>query len=163
MRVRHAVTALVSTIGLVVAVATPVAAAPDTTTLVLRQDAPAIVPLSEAVAGTTGYTFAYEAILRAPGGKRVGLLSGVVQTIDVTLGKVEEEVRHREIVFGLRGGQLVAQGVSAYPASQTEVAANRPVVIAIVGGTGDYIGARGEVTTSRRADGSYRHVITLLK
>lgn len=163
MRVRHAVTALMSTIALALAVATPVAAAPDTTTLVLRQDAPVIVPLSETAAGATGYAFAYEAVLRGPAGKRVGLLSGVVQTIDVTLGKVEEEIRHREVVFGLRGGQLVAQGVSAYPASQTEVAANRPVVIAIVGGTGDYIGARGEVTTSRRADGTYRHVITLLR
>ena len=163
MRVRHAVTALVSSIALALVVATPVAAAPDATTIVLRQDAPVIVPLSQAVAGATGYSFAYEAVLRGPAGKRVGLLSGVVMTIDVTLGQVAEEVRHREIVFGLRGGQLVAQGVSAYPASQVEVAANRPVVIAIVGGTGAYIGARGEVTTSRRADGSYRHVITLLR
>lgn len=163
MLVRHAVAALVSTLGLAVGVAAPAAAAPDTTTIVLRQDAPVIAPLSEAVAGSTGYAFAYEAVLRGPGGKRVGLLSGLVQTVDVTLGKAEDEVRHREIVFGLKGGQLVAQGVSAYPASTTEVAANRPVVIAIVGGTGDYIGARGEVTTSRRADGSYRHVITLLR
>lgn len=163
MRLPHAVTALVSTIGLALAVATPVAAAPDTTTIVLRQDAPVIVPLSEAVAGATGYSFAYEAVLRGSAGKRVGLLSGVVLTIDVTLGQVDEEIRHREIVFGLRGGQLIAQGVSAYPSSLTEVAANRPVVIAIVGGTGDYIGARGEVRTSRKADGTYRHAITLLR
>lgn len=163
MRVRHAVTALVSTLGLALAVATPVAAAPETTTIVLRQDAPVIAPLPGAVAGSTGYSFAYEAILRGPAGKRVGLMSGVVLTVDVTVGVVVEETRHREVVFALRGGQLVAQGVSLYPASQVQIAANRPVVIAIVGGTGDYLGARGEVTTSRRADGSYRHVITLLK
>lgn len=90
-------------------------------------------------------------------------LSGVVLTHDVTLAGAAEEIRHREIAFTLRGGQLIAQGVSAYPDSLTEVAANRPVVIAIVGGNGDYIGARGEVTTSRKANGTYRHVITLLR
>jgi hypothetical protein len=162
MRMRHAVTALVSTLGLVLAVATPVVAAPDTTTIVLRQEAPVIVPLSQEVAGASGYSFAYEAVLRGSGGKRVGLMSGVVLTIDVTLGQEIDEIRHRELVFTLKGGQLVAQGVSEYPAAQTEVAASRPVVIAIVGGTGDYLGARGEVTTTRRANGTYRHVITLL-
>jgi hypothetical protein len=163
MRVRHAVTALVSTIGLALGVAGPVAAAPDTTTIVLRQDAPSITPLPGAVVGETGYSFAYEAVLRGSTGKRVGLMSGVVLTVDSSLGTVIEETRHREVVFALRGGQLVAQGISAYPSSQVQIAANRPVVIAIVGGTRDYLGARGEVRTTRRADGTYRHVITLLK
>ncbi len=163
MHIRLSVTALAVATGLAVAVAAPAAAAPDTTTIVLRQDAPVIAPLPGAQAGETGYSFAYEAVLRATGGKRLGLMSGVVQTIDVTVEGSFEEVRHREIVFSLKGGQLVAQGVSIYPDSETEVAAKRPVVIAIVGGTGDYLGASGEVRTTRRADGSYRHVITLLR
>jgi hypothetical protein len=163
MSLRRTVTALVGTVALALALATPAAAAPDTTTIVLRQDAPSIVPLPGAAAGATGYSFAYEAVLRGSTGKRVGLMSGVVLTVDVTLGQVVEETRHREIVFALKGGQLVAQGVSAYPASQVQIAASRPVVIAIVGGTGDYLGARGEVTSRRLADGTYRHVITLLK
>lgn len=163
MRIRQSVTALAAATGLALAVATPVAAAPDTRTIVLRQDAPVIVTLPGAAAGATGYSFAYEADLRGSAGKRIGLLSGVVLAVDATIDGIAEETRHREMVFALKGGQLVAQGVSTYPDSQLEIAAKRPVVIAIVGGTGDYLGARGEVTTTRRADGSYRHVITLLR
>jgi hypothetical protein len=37
------------------------------------------------------------------------------------------------------------------------------VRIAVVGGTGKYIGARGQMVTTRRDDGTYRHVLTLLK
>lgn len=163
MRVRHAVTALVSVMGLALAVAAPATAAPSTTQIVLRQEAPVIVPLTEVAAGATGYSFAYEGVLRNAAGKRVGLLSGVVQTIDATLAGVAEETRHREIVFSLKGGQIVAQGVTNYVDSQSEVAKNRPVVIAVIGGTREYMGARGQVVTTRQADGSYRQVITLLK
>ena len=40
---------------------------------------------------------------------------------------------------------------------------NAPVTIAVVGGTGKYRSAKGEVVTTKRADGSYRHVIILDK
>jgi hypothetical protein len=32
----------------------------------------------------------------------------------------------------------------------------------VVGGTGDFMGARGQVATTRNDDGSYRHEFTLL-
>jgi len=35
--------------------------------------------------------------------------------------------------------------------------------LAILGGTGKYMGARGEVTSTRNADGSYTQAFTLLK
>lgn len=52
---------------------------------------------------------------------------------------------------------------SLYPAPDPEPRPNAPVVIAVIGGTGAYIGASGEVTTTRQADGSYRQVITLVE
>ena len=167
MRIRTAIVVLAATItataALGVGAAMPATAAPDTTRIVLVQDDPIIVRVSDETAGTTGYEFTFEAPVRTPAGKRVGALSGAVLTVDATLDGVTEEIRHRDLVFSLKGGQLVAKGVSRYPAAQAELEAGRPFVIAIVGGTGRYIGARGEVRTSPRADGTYRHVITLLK
>ncbi len=34
---------------------------------------------------------------------------------------------------------------------------------AVAGGTGDFMGARGQVATTRNDDGSYRHEFTLLE
>jgi alpha-D-ribose 1-methylphosphonate 5-triphosphate synthase subunit PhnG len=35
-------------------------------------------------------------------------------------------------------------------------------VRAVIGGTGDYIGATGQITTTRNDDGSYDHVVELI-
>ena len=167
MRIRAAARLLavsvIATSVLGLGLAMPATAAPDTTKIVLLQDDPTIVRVSDEAAGATGYELTFEAPVRKPAGKRVGALSGAILTVDATLDGVTEEIRHRNLVFSLAGGQLVAQGVSRYPAARAELAAGRPFVIAIVGGTGRYIGARGEVRTTQRADGSYRHVITLLR
>jgi hypothetical protein len=42
------------------------------------------------------------------------------------------------------------------------MAAGAAQLRAVVGGTGDFIGARGQVATTRNDDGSYRHEFTLL-
>ncbi len=75
------------------------------------------------------------------------------------------EVRFRTLIFQLPRGQLVAQGASSYAIGPDFVPlnVNEPVVIAVTGGTGACIGATGEVRTTRRADGTYRQVITLLR
>jgi hypothetical protein len=39
----------------------------------------------------------------------------------------------------------------------------RPPTIAIIGGTGKYIGASGEVETRKDADGTFRYIFKLLK
>ena len=52
--------------------------------------------------------------------------------------------------------------LSYYDPGQREMKTSRPVVRAVVGGTGDYIGARGEVRTEHLPDGTYEHVFTLL-
>ncbi len=77
----------------------------------------------------------------------------------------EATVRYRELVFALAGGQIVALGTSIYAARTTTNFEdnNAPVRIAVVGGTGKYRSAHGEVITTKRADGSYRHVIILDK
>ena len=163
MRVRHALIGALCALGLTFAAAAPAVAAPDTTTIVLVQAKPVIVQLSTAALGQTGYSFAFAADLSTAAGKRAGVLAGTVLTVDVAADRVMDTARHRQLVFRLKGGQLMAQGLSFYPAASAELAAMRPVVIAIVGGTGKYIGASGEVKTTRQADGTYRHVITLVR
>ena len=163
MRVRPALIGALCALGLTFAAAAPAVAAPDTTTIVLVQGIPVISQLSTEAVGQTGHSFAFEADLSTPAGKRAGVVAGVVLTVDVALDGVIDESRHRNLVFRLKGGQLVAQGLSFYPAANAELAAKRPAMVAIVGGTGAYIGASGEVRTTRQADGTYRHVITLVR
>ena len=59
--------------------------------------------------------------------------------------------------------QIIAFGVADYSASAPEFDAGQPVVRPVLGGTGKYIGARGQVTSTRNGDGSYTQVFTLLK
>jgi len=103
--------------------------------------------------------------IRNASGKRNGLLSGQTSVIDLSRGGEGDVVRYRELVFAFNGGQIVALGTSIYAAQGTTNFRNdnAPVTIAVVGGTGKYRSAKGEVVTTKRADGSYRHVIILDK
>src|SRR5436190_11514659 len=65
--------------------------------------------------------------------------------------------------FADRKDQIIAFGVADYTPSAPEFDARQPAVRAILGRTGKYMGARGQVTTTRSADGSYTQVFTLLK
>jgi hypothetical protein len=59
--------------------------------------------------------------------------------------------------------QIVAFGAADYSPSAPEFEAGRSAVRPVLGGTGKYIGARGQVTSTRNSDGSYTQVFTLLK
>ena len=50
-----------------------------------------------------------------------------------------------------------------YPGNAAEFDAGQPVVRAILGGTGKYMGARGQLISTRNADGSYAQVFTLVR
>jgi hypothetical protein len=65
--------------------------------------------------------------------------------------------------FADRKDQIIAFGVSDYSPSAAEFEAGQPTVRAILGGTGKYMGARGQLASTRNADGSYTQVFTLLK
>jgi len=56
--------------------------------------------------------------------------------------------------------QIVALGAFDYPATAGEFEAGQPVVRAI---HGKYMGARGQMTSTRNGDGWYTQVFTLLK
>jgi hypothetical protein len=65
--------------------------------------------------------------------------------------------------FADRKDQIIAFGVADYSPSAAEFEAGQPTVRAILGGSGKYMGARGQLASTRNADGSYTQVFTLLK
>ena len=65
--------------------------------------------------------------------------------------------------FGDHQDQIIVFGVTDYSPSASEFEPGQPVVRAILGGTGKYMGARGQLASTRNGDGSYTQVFTLLK
>jgi hypothetical protein len=155
-----AVGALVISVGIV----SPANAA--TNKIVVIQEAPVLKHNEEIVEiGQHGSILYFEAQLRSISDKRLGVLTGQTSVIDVSPEADKVIVRYRELVFAFAGGQIVALGTSIYAARGTTNFSNNnaAVTIAVVGGTGKYRSAQGEVNTTKRADGSYRHIIVLDK
>lgn len=75
----------------------------------------------------------------------------------------DREERLLTAVFDLPEGQIVVEGLSFYKSEATKLEKSEPYVRAIVGGTGAYVGARGEVSTIHNEDDTYTHTIKLLK
>ena len=69
------------------------------------------------------------------------------------------------LFFTFDGGknQIIAFGAADYSPAAPEFDAGQPVVRPVLGGTGKYMGARGQVTSTRNAGGSYTQTFTLLK
>jgi hypothetical protein len=92
-----------------------------------------------------------------------GALIGSLLTVDLPDAAGEEfEGRLGNLLFRFGDDTLVVAGGTEYPAEQPEMQASSPQLRAVVGGTGRYVGARGEVLTERLPDGTYRHTFTLL-
>ena len=96
---------------------------------------------------------------------REGVLRRLLVTVDIPdeAGDLLED-RVGQLVFDLgEGDSLVVAGASVYETEADEMTPGAPQVRAVVGGTGQYLGARGEVETIRNADGSYEHEFTILE
>jgi hypothetical protein len=133
----------------------------------IHQDAPVIVPLDTGAAGpTAGDSFYFHAALRvAPAGPVVGEVFGtkvVVKTATVEQPLVEQRITNLVFTFNDRRHQIVVAGVADYPVADAEFDPDQPVVRAIVGGTGQFIGARGELTTTRHPMDGYTQAFALI-
>ncbi|MDP4803769.1 MAG: hypothetical protein NWR45_02320 [Candidatus Nanopelagicales bacterium] len=165
LRTVGAVAATALAAGAVIPLAPMAVAAPSVTTIVLTQSVPVIVhdEGSDAKSARGDLTFFESKLTKA--GKSFGTLSGVLEAHDVVADGANLETRLRTLVFELPKGQIVAAGASTYETGPDFVplkAGNR-VVIAITGGTGAYLGASGELVTTRNADGTYRQVLRLIR
>jgi GTPase SAR1 family protein len=93
-----------------------------------------------------------------------GTLRGNLLTSDVPDDTSEVfEARIGSLVFHLGGeDSTIVHGSAVDPDGVVEMATNVDQVRAVIGGTGTYFGARGQVTTTRNDDGTDAHHFELL-
>jgi hypothetical protein len=109
-----------------------------------------------------GDILAFEAGFTTEGGK-TGIMSGIITTVSIPEKEGEFFDRVGNIVLDFGGiDSLVVAGNSVYAVSAGEMVVDAPQVRAITGGTGRFIGARGQITTTRRDAGHYDHKIELV-
>ena len=141
---------------------------PSTETLTVYEDAPTLKLLDLGPPGNSPgdvYHF-FAALHSSPGGPVTGEVFGSKTLIKMATDanpNLETRATVLFFTFANRQDQIVALGARGYPPTAGEFDAGQSVVRAILGGTGKYIGARGELTSTRNGDGSYTQVFTLLK
>ena len=130
----------------------------------VRQEVPVLVTIDVGEPGAShGDILAFEAAISREDGT-AGILRGMLTTVDIPDGDDLLEDRVGQLVFDLGDGDmLVVAGASVYAPATVEMTADNAQVRAVIGGTGDFIGARGQVTTVRAADGHYDHAFELLE
>jgi hypothetical protein len=121
---------------------------------------PTLFTYNNAPGEVPGRNTYYAAELTKSSGEAFGLLTGHDSSI-VPFQVNQEEARLRTLIFRLPEGQIVAMGNSVYPNGAVEIEPNASITIAVTGGTGEYIGARGEVISTKNEDGTYTHEFIL--
>jgi hypothetical protein len=102
----------------------------------------------------------------SPGGPVIGEVFGSKTLIKLATDANPDVERRATVLFfkfGDHQDQIVVYGITDYSSTNGEFAAGQPVVRPILGGTGKYMGARGQLTSTRNSDGTYTQVFTLLK
>jgi hypothetical protein len=136
-----------------------------TRTFELTQQPPTLHPIDLHIEGASVADMVlYEAAIAGEQGES-GTLTGFLITADMPDAETGDTHQDRlgQLSFDLgHGNSLVIAGEAIYPGEDVEMTANAEQLRAVVGGTGDFLGARGQVATTRNDDGSYGHEFTLL-
>ena len=141
---------------------------PSTETFTVYEDAPKMSLLDLGAPGNSlGDVYHFSAPLHSErGGPVTGELIGsktLVKMPSDASPNLERRATLMFFTFADGNDQIIALGAADYTPSAPEFGAGQPVVRPVLGGTGKYMGARGQVTSTRNADGSYTQVFTLLK
>jgi hypothetical protein len=140
----------------------------STENLTVYEDAPKMSLLDLGAPGNSlGDVYHFSAPLHSErGGPVTGEVIGSKTLVKVaTDANPNLERRATLLFFTFADGkdQIIAFGAADYTTSAPEFEASQAVVRPVLGGTGKYMGARGQVTSTRNTDGSYTQVFTLLK
>jgi hypothetical protein len=138
------------------------------TSLTVYEDAPTLVPVDVGTPGNSpGDEYQFYATLRDQlGGPITGHVYGtktLVKPADPSNPAAEQRATTLFFVFANSQDQLVVAGVPDYPPNAPQFAANQPVLRAVLGGTGKYNGAGGQLTSTRNPDGSYKQEFSLIQ
>ena len=101
-------------------------------------------------------TFHDEASLSLPS---LGEVMGSMMVIKS--GSEQERFTNVEFDWKDSNDSIVISSIHAYPANSLET--DKPIHRAIIGGTGKYIGAKGEIISNKQEDGWYHHKIILVE
>jgi len=140
----------------------------STETFTVYEDAPKMSLLDLGAPGKSlGDVYHFSAALHSTrGGPVTGEVIGSKTLVKVaTDANPNLERRATLLFFTFADGkdQIIAFGAADYTASAPEFDAGQPVVRPVLGGTGKYMGALGQVTSTRNPDGTYTQAFALLK
>ncbi len=116
--------------------------------------------------GDTGHALYFEGELYFENGESAGRLYGSTISIDVTNDGKDPEVRHRDLIFVLGDSQIISTGISGYPDSAKWKVHGQEwhaLDLAIVGGTGQYIGVFGSIKTKKLKDNRFEHELQMYR
>lgn len=159
MTLRRFVTTLFATTALVLA-ASPVHASPSAERVTVYHQAVEPIAITGSGIGTVRTFFAPIAIDGTAADDQY--FTGTLTTL-VTGLRRDQEVRASNLVFvmGDEANQLVIGGVSLYPAAGATIAAGTKTTRPIIGGSGTYAGARGQVITTNLGADGWTHVFLI--
>ncbi len=133
-------------------------------TFTITQGKPEIKHVDIGVTGmSVGDLFGFEAPFTTKDGK-MGRIYGIITIVSIPTGTNDpfiDRLSSGVLDFG-KSDTLVVTGKTVYGAYHGEIKDNEPQLRAIIGGTGRFIGARGQISTTRNPSGSYEHEIQLL-
>ena len=141
---------------------------PSTEMFTVYEDAPTMSLLDLRAPGKSlGEVYHFVAPLHSTaGGPVTGELIGSKTLVKVSTDanpNLERRATLMFFTFDEGKDQIIAFGVADYLPTAPEFEPGKSAVRAVLGGTGKYMGARGQVTSTRNADGSYTQAFTLLK
>ncbi len=117
--------------------------------------------------GTTGMSvgdsYVFEASFTTKDGK-MGRIYGVNTIISTPTGPNDPFIDRMSLIvldFG-KSDTIIVSGKAVHGTYQSEIKDNEPNLRAVIGGTGRFIGARGQMSITRNPSGSYEHEIQLL-
>jgi hypothetical protein len=135
-------------------------------TIVLEQRTVVLEKHTNTEDGEVGHAVSFEGALFDQNHQYVGILYGTTLSIDVTDKAGHNELRHGELTFVVNDSQIITEGVSGY-SDEVKLGADgtkwHALDLAIIGGTGKYLGAFGTVTTKKREDNTFVHTLHIYK
>lgn len=148
----------VLSLGLVTAVASSPASA-ETKPTVIRVYHQAVNPIAVSGSGIGAVRTFF--IPFAVNGKAADgqYMAGTLTTLDTAMpGGLELRASNLTFVFGAEENQIVVGGVSLYPPAGATLAAGQTTTRPVIGGSGIYSGARGQVVATNMGANGWTHV-----
>lgn len=161
--VRTLAAATVIALGVSLVGVAPASAAKAKTTVITVAHAP-VTPTSVSGSGLGTVRTYYVPITVVGTTPQTGYMSGTLTTI-ATGQPNNQELRASNLTFvvGSEPNQLVVGGLSLYPADGATLAVTQSTIRPIIGGSGIYRGARGQVESTNLGDQGWRHVFRIIR